>query len=151
MNASKKIDLKKFKHKISIEVRYDDLDTMGHVNNKVYLAYFEEARISYISDILNFDKRSLDFKAVVAHISIDYFKAIFFGDKIEIYSRCSRIGTKSFDFQTIIIKKVNSNSDEKELVSKSIVTLVSINPKTGETVENAPEEMQKIKEFEGFE
>ena len=30
-----------------IEVRFRDLDALGHVNNAVYLTYLESARIAY--------------------------------------------------------------------------------------------------------
>ena len=35
-----------FTHKI--EVRFNDYDGMGHVNNAVFLTYLELARINYI-------------------------------------------------------------------------------------------------------
>jgi acyl-CoA thioester hydrolase len=34
-----------------LQVRYADLDTYGHVNNAVHLAYFEAARIAYMSTL----------------------------------------------------------------------------------------------------
>ncbi len=33
---------------LEITVRFRDLDAMGHVNNAVYLTYFEEARVEYL-------------------------------------------------------------------------------------------------------
>ena len=37
---------------IKIQVRFSDLDTLGHVNNAVYLSYFEMARIAYFTPLL---------------------------------------------------------------------------------------------------
>ena len=36
-----------FKFSTQIEVRFRDLDALGHVNNAVYLTYFEIARLHY--------------------------------------------------------------------------------------------------------
>jgi acyl-CoA thioester hydrolase len=36
-----------FKFSTHIEVRFRDLDALGHVNNAVYLTYFEIARLHY--------------------------------------------------------------------------------------------------------
>ena len=35
-----------------IQVRYADVDSMGHVNNAVYLSYFENARLHYFKHML---------------------------------------------------------------------------------------------------
>jgi acyl-CoA thioester hydrolase len=46
---SDEIDLSSFKlvHTTEIDVRWRDLDEFGHVNNSVYLTYFEQARIEW--------------------------------------------------------------------------------------------------------
>jgi acyl-CoA thioester hydrolase len=36
-----------FRFNYPIEVRFSDTDAMGHVNNAVYLTYFEQARLAY--------------------------------------------------------------------------------------------------------
>ena len=38
---------------LSIQVRFSDIDAMGHVNNAVYLSYFELARVYYFEKIMN--------------------------------------------------------------------------------------------------
>ena len=45
-------DLSLFKHKIKMNIRFSDLDAMGHVNNAKYLTYLEEARIDYLNNII---------------------------------------------------------------------------------------------------
>ncbi|MCH7826958.1 MAG: thioesterase family protein [Bacteroidetes bacterium] len=35
-----------------MNIRFSDLDAMGHVNNAKYLTYLEEARIDYLNNIL---------------------------------------------------------------------------------------------------
>jgi acyl-CoA thioester hydrolase len=37
-----------FRMAVPIEVRFRDLDAMGHVNNAVYFTYFEHARLHYL-------------------------------------------------------------------------------------------------------
>src|SRR5574337_1034741 len=41
------------RHLTSIQVRYKDLDSLGHVNNANHLTYFELARIKFFDDIVN--------------------------------------------------------------------------------------------------
>ena len=35
------------KHKMDMQIRFNDLDSMGHVNNANYFTYFELARVEY--------------------------------------------------------------------------------------------------------
>jgi acyl-CoA thioester hydrolase len=97
------MDEKLFKHKISIKVRFSDLDAMRHVNNAAYLSYLEEARISYFYDVLELPKNSLNLGAIIARIEIDYLQPIVMRDEIEILTRVSKIGNKSSDVEHLII------------------------------------------------
>lgn len=40
---------------VEIQVRFADLDVMGHVNNSVYLSYFEMARVHYFGELLGYN------------------------------------------------------------------------------------------------
>ena len=69
-------------------VRFRDCDAMGHVNNAVYSTYLEEARLALLGGLETF---------ILARVEIDFRSALRAGEPLEIGTRCSRIGTKSFD------------------------------------------------------
>jgi acyl-CoA thioester hydrolase len=71
-------------------VRFRDCDAMGHVNNAVYSTYLEEARVGALGGLSDF---------ILARVEIDFRAELRFGDQVEVRSRCSRIGTKSFDLE----------------------------------------------------
>ena len=58
----------------TVEIRYSDLDTFGHVNNAVYATLCEEARVDYFRDVLDLGVHEISF--VVARLELDYRKAI---------------------------------------------------------------------------
>ncbi len=41
--------------RVPIQIRWRDLDALGHVNNAVFISYFEYARLAYIRDLLGPD------------------------------------------------------------------------------------------------
>ena len=41
----------RFKHKTDIQIRFKDIDQLGHVNNANHLTYFETSRVKYFNDI----------------------------------------------------------------------------------------------------
>jgi acyl-CoA thioester hydrolase len=61
---------------------------MGHVNNAVYSTYLEQARIGILGGLDPF---------ILARVEIDFRAALGAGDEVEVHSRCSKVGTKSFE------------------------------------------------------
>jgi acyl-CoA thioester hydrolase len=102
--------LKYYKHFTTVNVRFSDLDIVGHLNNSKYQTYLEEARIAYFHDVFNLDKANLNFNSVVSRISIDYIKPIEYGDDITIYTRLFNVNTRSFEVHNLFIR------NEKERV-----------------------------------
>ncbi len=70
-------------------VRFSDLDGLGHVNNAVYATYFESARIAYLG------AKSFE-GMILARLEIDFRSPVRFGERVEIGTRPGRIGAKSF-------------------------------------------------------
>lgn len=66
-----------------------ELDSYQHVNNAVYLNYFEHARWEFFrkSDLVN-DLKSKNLLPVVTEVHIRYQRAIHLFQEIEIRSRC---------------------------------------------------------------
>ena len=141
-------DVKNFRSKIQIKVRYDDLDTLGHVNNKVYLSYLEESRINYIREVFGFDGKSLDFDVVVGRIDISYLSPVFLTDNVFVYTRVSRIGKKSYDFESYILTAKDGNV---RTAAYALVTMVSVDVKTGKTKQNNQRMLAAVLSFEPIE
>lgn len=141
------MDMKDFKHKTKIKVRFSDLDAMQHVNNATYLSYLEEARIDYFDNLFKRDKGSLDFQAVVGRIEINYIYPIELGDEVEIYSRVSKLGTKSIDVEHIVA----ICKDDKFINAATALTkLVYYNYKTKTTMVIPDDERAVLVNFEGL-
>lgn len=85
-----------FKFKHAIEVRFRDIDAFHHVNNAVYLTYLEQARVMYLRAIELFNPSHT---MILARNEIDYRKAVFLGDTVEVWARVSKIGNKSLEFR----------------------------------------------------
>ena len=63
--------------RVPIDVRWRDLDPLGHVNNAVYLSYFEIARVRYaqalLPDALPVDARTpipRDFQFLIVRVAV---------------------------------------------------------------------------------
>jgi len=63
---------------------------MGHANNAAYSTYLEQARIGILGDLEPF---------ILARVEIDFRAELRAGERVEVRSRCSRVGTKSFELE----------------------------------------------------
>jgi len=81
---------------VAVDVRYRDLDTFNHVNNAVYLTYFEQARVAYFAEL---GWTSRDDSVVVARAEVNYRRAIVLGQKVRVGCRVARFGTKSYTME----------------------------------------------------
>jgi len=79
------------------DVRFRDLDGMGHVNNAVFFTYMESARIAYL-EALGAGSNPQE-GLILARIEVDFRSPISLGERVEVGVRPSRLGTKSFELE----------------------------------------------------
>lgn len=90
-------------HTMPITIRFADMDAMGHVNNATYLTYFESARIDYVMRLFGID-HATELNMILAKMTVEYRLPLTLGDEIVVYTRCSRLGNKSFDLEAVILR-----------------------------------------------
>jgi acyl-CoA thioester hydrolase len=122
-----------FKQKTSIQIRFKDIDMMGHVNNANYITYFELARLTYF-EALKDEGVKIDWVnagVILAKIEMEYKQPILLEDKAFVYTWVSRVGSKSFDMSCSIVRVVNGEEVE---AAKGLAVIVCFNYKTNETI-----------------
>lgn len=139
-----------FKHQLHIQVRFKDVDSMGHVNHVDYLSYVELARLKYFDDVLgtpNTDWHRQD-GLIMAKLEADYKDAIVFDDRIMVYTRCANIGTKSFELNWAITKIKTDGLETIAAEGKCIIVCYDYGLKKAREI---PEERRlKLKQFENL-
>ena len=134
-----------YKHKTPIQIRFKDVDAFHHVNNANHFTYLELARVKYFDDIagqeMNWSKQGI----ILANAKVDYKLPILFKDKIFIYTKCSRIGNKSFELSYSIVKEKGG----KEIVAAEASTvLVCYDYEKAQSIPMPEEWKKKIQDFE---
>ena len=102
MKLNQEFKLNDFSFHNDINTRFRDVDAFNHVNNAVFLTYFEDARRLFFERWnINFEEKSL----IVAAIQIDYLKQLSHPSSLRIGQKIIKIGTKSFDILSILFHK----------------------------------------------
>lgn len=97
----------KFNFSEYIQIRWGDLDPLGHVNNGVYIQYFEMGRGKYmITSSKTWDWHKHMF--LIANITCDYRRELKMTDKnAHVHVRMGKFGTKSFELEYAITSGEN--------------------------------------------
>ncbi len=112
--------------KTDIQIRFSDMDPLGHVSNNAYSEYLEVARVDWLNAIEG-ERPSV----VVANLNIDFIKELGLSDKIHVMTACIKKGTKSLVLsQNIFIGE--------QCVAKGTVVIVGFDRKTRQSVELLP-------------
>lgn len=112
-------------HTSQIQIRFADIDKLGHVNNAKYLTYFEIARMQFFEDEFK-NVKDLDWKTkglILAKTEVEFLVPILLEDKVEIETFCTKIGNKSFELAYRVFK-INTT---RILAAKGSSVLVAYN------------------------
>ena len=91
---------------IDIDVRFRDIDALGHVNNAVIFTYFEEGRKYFFHRYME-PSASTAFNFILAHISCDYIQPIKLNNLMQLRIWVGNIGNKSFTFEYRLADRSN--------------------------------------------
>jgi acyl-CoA thioester hydrolase len=81
---------------LDIDVRFRDLDAMGHVNNAVVFTYFEEGRKAFFLSQQGPDA-PWGFNFILARIACEYLQPVTLEDRPMLRMWIGAVGTKSFE------------------------------------------------------
>ncbi|MBR6049507.1 MAG: acyl-CoA thioesterase [Bacteroidales bacterium] len=95
-------------HKTPIQIRFNDVDQMGHVNNAVIMEYLDLGKDAFFSG-RGLSPTKSDFTVMVVHYDVDFRKQIHYHDQIEVTTEVEKIGNKSI---TVLQRVVNTETGD---------------------------------------
>ena len=126
----KQLEPKDFDFWTSLHTRWNDMDSLGHVNHTAYLSYMETARVdTYYQLGYKGINKSMDESTILASMEVTYLAQLIHPSSLKIGHRIIRVGTKSYD----LISGVFLQSDNTLLCS-AYFKLVSFNYKKNKTI-----------------
>jgi len=132
-----------FKVKVAQQVAWGDMDAFGHVNNTVYLKYFESARVKYFDDIPELAGFQGDEIPVLANISCSFKKPVVYPDTLEMRVGVTQMGRASLKMECEMI------STKVGLAAIGECTIVLIDGKKGHSVRIPDVWRNAIEKIEG--
>jgi len=84
-----------FRHSVPIQIRFNDIDAIGHINNNVYFSYFDLGKTYYFEDLRASYVSWTEGIIVVARIETDFLSPIYYKESIVVDTKIKKVGTKS--------------------------------------------------------
>lgn len=128
-----------FVNRLPIQVRFSDVDVIGHVNNIIYFAYFDTGKAAFMTELLGRKVTWDEVDTVVANVDCAFIAPIFYGENIEVLTTCVDIHDKSFKLLQML-----RNSDTGEIKSLCETVMVSFDPNTQKSAPLKDDWRQKL-------
>ncbi|HLJ10569.1 MAG TPA: thioesterase family protein [Planctomycetaceae bacterium] len=91
---------------IELPIQWGDQDAFGHVNNTIYLRWFESARIAYGNQVgLTQAGAGQKIGPILAALSCNYRRQLKFPDSVHVGARITRIGRSSLSMEHVVISE----------------------------------------------
>jgi acyl-CoA thioester hydrolase len=124
-----------------VDVRYRDLDTMGHVNNAVYATYVEQARVAYFEEVL--DVTLPEVESALASLELDFRRPIELGDDVTVALRVPELGESSLPMEFEV-------RADRAVAATGETVQVAVDGETGSSRPLPDEWREAIRAFEGL-
>lgn len=132
-----------YRHSMPVQIRFNDVDQYGHMNNSSYFALYDLAKTSYMQDVFG-PEAWKDLGIVVANINADFLAPVFFSDQLVIETAVVHLGHKSM---VLVQRAINKASGVLKCQCRTVMVGYDINTK--EPIDLPERFKQTICEYEG--
>jgi acyl-CoA thioester hydrolase len=126
-------------------VQWGDQDSFGHVNNTVYVRWFESARIAYFEHMqIGSATVPTGLGPILASMTCHYRRPVTYPDWVQVGARITRIGRSSFDMEHKLWSE-----NMQAVAAEGTSTIVVFDYSLQKSHPMPPEMRAKIEQIEG--
>ena len=136
-----------FHHRMAMQIRFTDIDMLGHLNNSIYLQFMDLAKVQYFTDLKEAHHGELtEIDIVIANINASFLAQTHFGEQLEVLTQVESVGTKSM---VVNQRVVNSATSQVKCIGSTV--MVALDLKSGQTVPITADWVDAFAAYEGHE
>jgi len=123
-----------FKHITPIQLRFNDFDALGHVNNSVYFSFYDLGKTSYFNEVMPEVNVSKEVGVVIANIEVSFLLPVYLGENVAVETAVVEIGNKSFK---ILQKLIDVGTNEVKSICHTVMVCFDATTKTARPVSDS--------------
>ena len=105
--------LRDFPVRIHLPILWNDMDAFRHVNNAIYIKWFESSRLAYLEQAgLHEMLTGTNLGPILASIRCNYRRQLHYPDTVDVASRVSQLGRSS-----MVIEHAVASESQNEIVA----------------------------------
>ena len=131
--------------RVPIQVRFGDLDALGHINNANYLAYFEVGRMAYLNQVLGV-YRLQEIGFILAEMTVRYKAPGRLEAPLTLCLRVGELRNSSFTFEYELVE-----TETGKLIATGTSVQVWYDYQRGQVVRIPAAIRERMREFDGLE
>ena len=135
---------KEFHHVMPLQIRFNDVDKFGHVNNTIYFQFYDTTKTNYFASVcphVDWEQIAI----VVVKIEAEFLAQIKADDHIAGRTRVVKIGNKSFQLEQDVF-----DIDTQEVKSRCLSIMVLFDQKRQQTIPFPDEWREAISKFDNL-
>ena len=121
-----------YRHVLDVQLRFNDADLFGHVNNSVYLQFFDLAKFDYFRTVTGEGFEIKDIALVVVNINCDFFAPSFIEEKLQVKTATIKIGDRSLVIEQRIL---SPETEEVKCVGRTVMAGFNLATNTSASID----------------
>lgn len=136
--------IENYRHRMPLQMRFNDIDMLGHLKNSVYLTFMDLAKARYFEAVNGGEVDIRKMGVVIVNINANFCAPTFFHEEIEVETGVVSIGEKSL----MIEQRVRAvKTGQVKCTCRTIMSGFDI--RTNTSVPISEEWIEKFERYEG--
>ncbi len=135
-----------FNHTLPLQLRFNDIDVLGHLNNSIYFSFYDLGKSRYFEAVKSCRIDWCKADVVVANVNADFIAPVYAHEPISVETCTTEIGNRSFK---VLQQIVNTETGEVKGMCRTV--MVGFNTATGKADVVTDDWKEALCKFEGRE
>lgn len=107
-----------FYHSLPLQIRFNDIDMLGHLNNGIYLQFMDLGKAHYFNTVMpeRVDWRHIN--VVVVNINVNFYSPTYLDENIAVMTSVVAMSQRSFTMEQRV---VNTDTGDVKCVARTIM------------------------------
>lgn len=132
-----------YRHVTPIQIRFNDIDMIGHINNNAYLEYMDIGKTAYFNAVKPELVNWKNINVVIVNINCDFFSPGYIKEPIAVLTTATSISPRSLKLEQRVI---NIETGDVKCIGRTI--MAGFDPTTAQGAEIEMEWVKAISLFE---
>lgn len=134
-----------FYHSYPLQLRFNDIDMVGHLNNSIYISFLDLGKVHYFKAVMGSLVDWHHIPVVVVNININFYSPSYLDEELEVVTAVYAISERSLKMEQRVI---NRHTGDIKCVAYTVMAGFDPSTATGAPID--PKWAVAIKEFEGL-